>query len=150
MIHFELVTLNGTKLAQDVYEVRLPTADGEIGVFPNHMPLVSIAVPGVIKVCPKQNTPDDMMEIFATNGGVIEILDNTIRVLVDEADRSDEINEAEAKKAHEHALKLKSEAKDQHSLAEAQSLLDRSAVRLKVAEVRRHRKPRSRSSSDRF
>jgi F-type H+-transporting ATPase subunit epsilon len=140
MIKFELVTLSGTKYSQEVYEVRLPTPDGEIGVFVNHMPLVSIASPGIIKVRPKQTTPDDLVELYATNGGVIEIMDNTIRVLVDEADHSDEINEAEAKKAHEHALKLKSEAKDQHSLSEAQDLLDRSAVRLKVAELKRHRR----------
>ncbi len=142
MIKFQLVTLDGTKIDEDVHEVRLPTPDGEIGVFKDHMPLVSIASPGVIKVKPKQNTPSDMMEAYATNGGVIEIADNVVRVLVDEADHSEEINEAEAKKAHEHAQKLRAEAKDQHSLAEAQSLLDRSAVRLRVSELKRHRKKR--------
>ena len=140
MIKFQLVTLDGTKIDEDVYEVRLPTPDGEIGVFLDHMPLVSLASPGIIKVRRKQNTPDDMMEVYATNGGVIEIVDNTIRVLVDEADHTDEINETEAKKAHEHALKLRSEAKDQRSLSEAQSLLDRSALRIKVADLKRHRR----------
>jgi F-type H+-transporting ATPase subunit epsilon len=142
MIKFELVTLTGTKYAQDVFEVRLPTPDGEVGVFKDHMPLVSIASPGIIKVRPKANTPNDQMELYATNGGVIEIMDNTVRVLVDEADAAEEISEAEAKKAHEHALKLRAEAKDQHTLAEAQSLLDRSNVRIKVAELKRHRKKR--------
>jgi len=140
LIKFQLVTLDGTKIDEDVYEVRLPTPDGEIGVFLDHMPLVSLASPGIIKVRRKQNTPDDMMEVYATNGGVIEIVDNTIRVLVDEADHTDEINETEAKKAHEHALKLRSEAKDQRSLSEAQSLLDRSALRIKVADLKRHRR----------
>ncbi len=140
MIKFELVTLSGTKLKDEVYELRLPTPDGEIGVFKDHMPLVSIASPGIIKVRAKATTPDDLMDYYVTNGGVLEIMDNHVRMLVDEADHSDELNEAEVKKAHEHALKLKSEAKDQKSLDQAQAQLDRSAIRLKVAELKRRRK----------
>lgn len=140
MLHFELVTLTGTKFAQEVYEVRLPTPDGEIGVFPEHMPLVTIATPGVILVRPKANTPDDLVEVFATNGGVIEIGANNVRVLVDEADNAKDINEKEAQEAYERAKQLKAEAKDQLSLDEAQKLMDRSAVRLKVAELKRHSK----------
>lgn len=140
MIKFELVTLSGTKLSDEVYEVLLPTPQGEIGVFQYHMPLISIASPGIIKVRRKHNHPDDMLEHFATNGGVIEVLDNTVRVLVDEADQPDEINEQEAQKAIEHAKKLQAEARDQVSLAKAQNLIDRSQVRLKVAELKRRKR----------
>ncbi len=140
MIRFELVTLDGIKFAHEVYEVRLPTPDGQIGVFPNHMPLVTVASPGIILVRPKESTPDDLMEVFATNGGVIEITDNTVRVLVDEADQADDINEKEAQEAHERAQKMKAEATDQLSLDEAQSLVDRTAVRIKVAELKRRRR----------
>lgn len=142
MIYFELVTLSGTKYGDTVYEVLLPTPDGQIAVFPHHMPLVSIASPGIIKVREKQNHPDDFMKIYATNGGVVEVIDNKVRVLVDEADAPDEINEQEVKKAIEHAKQLRAEAKDQVSLDKAQSILDRSAVRLKVAELKRHRSKR--------
>lgn len=145
MIKFELVTLDGTKFSEDVCEVRLPTPDGEIGIFPHHMPLVSIATPGVVTVRRKKNDPDTLLEYFATNGGVIEILDNQVRMLVDEADRAEEINEAEVQKALQEAKKLRADAKDQVSLAHAQSLVDRTVTQLKVAELKRHRKPRSRS-----
>ncbi len=140
MIHFELVTLAGTKFGQDVYEVILPTPDGYIAVLPEHMPLVSIASPGVIRIRRKQNEPDDMMDIYATNGGVIEVLDNTVRVLVDEADHENEINAAEAEKALERAKALRAEAKDKVSIDHAQSLVDRHAVRLQVAGLRRHKR----------
>ena len=140
MITFELVTLDGSKFGEEVYEVVLPTADGYIAVFPNHMPLVSIATPGVISVRRKQNDPDTKLEYFATNGGVIEIADNQVKVLVDEADREDEINEAEAQKAFEHAQTLRKEAKDTISLQHAQSLMDRQAVRLHVASLRRQKR----------
>lgn len=140
MLRFELVTLDGTKFGEEIHEVILPTADGYIAVFQNHAPLVSLAVPGVISIRGKESTPDDMLEHYATNGGVIEISENTVRVLVDEADAAEEINEAEIKKALEEAHALRAKAKDQVSLDQAQQLIDRSAVRLKVSELKRRRR----------
>lgn len=142
MIHFELVTLDGVKFAQEVYEVILPTPDGYIAVLPHHSPIVSIAVPGIISIRHKQGEYDELMERFATNGGVIEVVNNKVRVLADEADHEDEINEAEAQKAFDRAQELRSKAKDQVSLDHAQSLIDRQSVRLKVAELKRHRRSR--------
>ncbi len=140
MIHFELVTLDGTKFGEDVYEVILPTPQGYIGILPNHIPLVSIASSGVISVRRKQNDPDSRLEYFATNGGVIEVVDNTVRVLADEADYEEEINEQEAKKAFERAQKLHAESKTQIELEEAKSLMDRQAIRLHVANLRRRKR----------
>jgi len=137
----ELVTLTGLKFQEDVYEVVLPTSTGEIAVFPNHMPLVTLATPGVISVRRKAGAPDADMDHFATNGGVIEIGNDFVRVLVDEADRDDEIVESEARAALERAQKMKDDAGDSVSLEKAQALVDRHAVRLKVAELRRrHRR----------
>lgn len=141
-IHFELVSLDGVKFSDDVYEIILPTPDGEIAVLPNHIPLVSLASPGVISVRRRLNDPDSQLEIYATNGGVIEVVGNTLRVLVDDADHADEINEQEAQKAFEKAQQLVKEAKDKVELGQAQSLMDRQAVRLKVAGLRRHHKQR--------
>jgi F-type H+-transporting ATPase subunit epsilon len=143
MIHFQLVTLNGVKFDQDVSEVILPTLDGQIGVLTDHMPLISAATAGVISVRKNPKDPDSLMEHFATFGGVIEIANNNLRVLVDEADHGATINEAEAQAALDRAQKLKSEAKDEASLEHAQALMDRSAVRLQVAQLH-HRSRRSR------
>jgi len=139
VLKFELVTLNGTKFSNEVHEVLLPTPEGQIAVFANHAPLISIASPGVIRVRVKAGDPDDFMEAYATNGGVIEVFEGVVRVLVDEADASDEINEQEAQKAHEEAKRLLAEARDQMSLDHAQQFLDRTAVRLKVAELKKRR-----------
>lgn len=140
MIRFELVTLDGTKFGEDVHEVVLPTADGYIAIFPDHMPLVSIASPGVISVRHKAGDPDSRLEYFATNGGVIEVGDNIVRVLVDEADREDEINEQEAQKAFDNAQQLARNAHDNLSLQHAQSIVDRQSVRLQVANLRRQKR----------
>ncbi len=139
MIKFQLVSLGGVKFDEDVYEVILPTLDGQIGVMPGHMPLISAATHGAISVRRKSTDRDDMMEYFAISGGVIEVANNTLRVLVDEADHAEEINEAEAQKAMERAQQMKREAKDQVSLEHAQTLIDRSTVRLQVAGLKRRR-----------
>lgn len=143
MFHFQLVSLSGKKFDDDVYEVILPTMDGEIGVLQDHMPLVSVANTGVIAVRRQPRDSDREREYFATNGGAIEVADNNLRVLVDEADHADDISEAEAQKALERAEKMRLEAKDEVSLEQAQALVDRQAVRLQVASLkRRHQRQR--------
>lgn len=143
MFHFQLVSISGKKFDEDVYEVILPTLDGEIGVLQDHMPLVSVATTGAIAVRRNPKDSNNEREYFATSGGVIEVSENTLRVLVDEADHVDEINEAEVQKALERAQRMKSEAKDELSLEHAQSLVDRHEVRLQVAGLkRRHQRKR--------
>ncbi|MFZ1324178.1 MAG: ATP synthase F1 subunit epsilon [Candidatus Saccharimonadales bacterium] len=137
MIRFELISLDGVKFSEDVYEITLPTMDGEIGVLPGHMPLISVAKAGVILVRRSQSDRDDMREVYAISGGAIEVSGDTLRVLVDEADHSDEISEEEARDAMKRAEALKLGAKDQVSLEQAQSLIDRSAVRLQVAGLKK-------------
>jgi F-type H+-transporting ATPase subunit epsilon len=142
-IHLQLVSLSGKVFDDDVYEVILPTLDGQIGVLQHHMPLVSAATSGVISVRRNEKDRDDQMELFATNGGVLEVSNNSLKVIVDEADHADNINEAEAQAAHERALQLKAEAKDEVSLEHAQQLVDRTAVRLQVAGLKRRHGKRS-------
>lgn len=137
MFRFKLVALSGAKFDDDVYEVILPTLEGEIGVLQHHMPLVSVAKTGVIAVRKNAKDADTQREFFATNGGVIEVADGELRVLVDEADSGDELNEAEIQKALDRAQKMKAEAKDEVSLEHAQQLVDRHSVRLQVAGLKR-------------
>lgn len=138
---FQLITLLGVKVDQDVYEVILPTADGEIAVFPGHEPLVSLAVPGAIAVRHNKGDADDKLEYFAISGGVIEVSQEILKVLVDEADSGEDIVEAESKAALERALKARDNATNQVELEKAHQLVDRHVVRLKVADLRRrHRR----------
>lgn len=137
MLRFQLVSLGGVKFDDEVAEVTLPTLDGEIGVLRAHMPLISVASTGRIAVRHKSNDPDDFRDYFAVSGGVVEVENNTLRILVDEADHADELNETEVKEAIALAEKMKAEATDQHSLEKAQQLIDRQAVRLQVAGLKR-------------
>lgn len=140
-MRLQLVTLTGIQKDEDVYEVQLPTAAGPIGVFPGHESLVSVAIPGAIAVRARKGDPDNKLEYFAISGGVIEITPEQVKVLVDEADRGDDIIEAESKAALEKALAMQKNAKDAVELEKATQLVDRHQVRLNVAGLRRrHRR----------
>ncbi len=140
-MNFELITLAGSKINEKVYEVIMPTVDGEISVFPDHEPLVSVAETGVIAVRRDKQHSDEQLEYFAISGGVIEIGGNHVRVLVDEAEHGEDIVEAESRAALERALELRDNATSQVELEKAHQLVDRHMVRLKVADLhRRHRR----------
>jgi F-type H+-transporting ATPase subunit epsilon len=128
------------KLKESVYEVKLPTPQGQIAVFKNHSPLVSLASTGIITVRKKDNTPDDLQDYYAIDSGIIEISNDTVRVLVNEAEKDSEVSAKEAEEALNHAKKLRAEAKDQVSLDKAQALIDRQATRLHIANLKRKRR----------
>jgi F-type H+-transporting ATPase subunit epsilon len=134
---FQLVSLDGVKFSAEAYSVVLPTAAGQITLLPNHEPLLGVVKAGVITIRRDKNDPDHHLEHYATYGGVLEVTRDGARVLVDEATHGNEVNEAEAEKAHQKALELVKSAKDQVELDRAQAMVDRHAVRLEVARIRR-------------
>ncbi len=139
MITFELVTLEGVKFTAECYSVTIPTPDGLTSILPHHIPLVSIAVPGVISVRKRPGDPDSALEHFASDGGLVEVSNKRVRLLSNSAEAADDIKEAEVKEALERARELQKNAKDQVSLADATALIERHVARLKVAELKKRR-----------
>lgn len=134
----QLVTLKGVRVDADIYGVTIPTRSGEISVYEGHESLVTLANPGVISVRYTKNDLDEKMDYFATSGGVVEVDADHVKILVDEADHGDDIIESESKAALERAMSLREKATNQIEIEEASELIDRHAVRLKVAGLRRH------------
>lgn len=139
-MNLKLVTLGGIKLDETVYSVTIPTIDGEISVLPSHEPLVTVARDGVITVRRAKETQEE--EFFAISGGVVEIDQTGVRILVDEADHGDDIIEAETQAALERAIAARDNADDQIEREKAKQLIDRHLVRLKVADLQRHKRRR--------
>ncbi len=140
MFTLELVTLNGLTFSDDVFEVVLPTPDGLIAIFPHHMPLVSLASPGVISIRYRESDADNKLELFATNGGIIEVSDKRVRVLVDEADDTADVVEKEIEAALARAKEEAQNAKDQVSLDKANQIIQTQQARLKVADMKRRKR----------
>jgi len=139
-MHLQLITLTGIVVDKGIYEMIAPTTSGDIAVFPGHEPLVTLAAPGALAVRNAKGDSDAQLEYFAISGGVIEIDQTSIRVLVDEADNGEDIIEAETKNALERALKHRENAKSQVEIHKATQLVNRQQIKLRVADLqRRHR-----------
>jgi len=136
----QLISLQGVQLDKEVYELTIPTASGEIGVFPGHEPLVTIAKPGVVGVRYDKNDSLDKKDSWAISSGVVEITPTAVKILVDVAEPADSIVEEEAKKALENAKEMQANASNELELEKAYELIDRHSVRLKIAQVRRHKR----------
>lgn len=140
MVRLQLITLRGKYFDDDVYEAIVPTKSGDIAIYEGHAPLLSVAAPGLVAIRKNKQVKDDEREFTAIYGGTVEVLNNTIRVLVDEVETPDVINEAEAEKALRRAEELKEKAGDAVSLAEAQASIDRQEVRLQLAGLKKRSK----------
>lgn len=142
-LKFELVTPEGVKFTEEAYEIMLPTSEGQVAILPHHIPLVSLAVPGVVSIRRKQSDSDAQLEHFAVSGGLIEISGTNVRLLADSADHADDVDELKAKEALDKARELAKTAADDVSLADATAAIERHLSQLKVAELKKRRHPRS-------
>jgi F-type H+-transporting ATPase subunit epsilon len=129
---FELITPDGLIYQAEAFQVVLPTADGQITVLAHHQALLTLIVPGVIVV--NQN------DYIATSGGFAEISGKRVRLLTDNAERSEHIDELAAQEALRRAQDMREHAKDKISLADATALIEQQSVRLKVAQLRRRKR----------
>ncbi|MCL2038232.1 ATP synthase F1 subunit epsilon [Candidatus Saccharibacteria bacterium] len=148
MLMLQLISLTGEKFKEKVYEITLPTTSGEISVFPDHEALVTLAKPGAIAIRRRKTDPDDAREYFAISGGIVEIDAKRVRILVDEADYSDDIVEAEAEKALQRAIKLRDTAGSEVELEDALQQVALYSSKLKVAGLRRRTSRRRPSLSE--
>jgi len=120
--------------------VNAPGADGQLGILPRHAPLLTTLALGELRL--RHGGVDEGIFI---GGGFLEVNDDVVTVLADDAERITEIDEARAEEARKRALELL----ERHDLgAEAQALaamqLERAVGRLRVAEVHRQRGGRRR------
>ena len=141
-MHLNFITLSGQLVDEDVFEVVVPTIAGDIAINDGHAPLLGEVAPGIMEVRKKRGDKDGERQEYGVYEGTVEVLENTVRVLVDDVDNPDDVSESEAKAALERAQKLIDTAKVAVALCEAQSMMDRQAVRLKLATLRKRPKRR--------
>ena len=140
-MNFQLISATGIKFDEPVYEVMVPTKDGTIAVYEDHMPLISTGAPGVLSIRKKQSDADQNMEHFAVYGGIMQVDGKNIRFVTDDVTTSDEVSEAEAKQALERAQQLIKSAESRTALHEARSIMLHHEARLHLAQIksRHHR-----------
>ena len=132
----EIVTAESEVFSGDVEMLVAPGREGQLGILPNHAPLLTQLAPGEIDI--RANGEEISM---AVGGGFLEVLANKVVILADTAERADEIDldraEAAMKRAEERVASRGADVDMERAL----QTVARSRVRLAVARRRRRQAP---------
>jgi len=131
-LKLEIVTPEATVYSENVEMVTLPGVEGQMGIYPRHVPLMTQMVPGEIIV---QRGGRDVF--IATGEGLIEVTAKRVSVLTDLAVAADRIDEAQAEEARRRAeARLRDKLSDEE-VASVNASLARSLAQLHVKRRQR-------------
>ena len=126
-LRLEIVTPEAKTYSEDVELVTLPAVEGEMGVFPQHVPLMTQIVPGEIIV-----RKDGQDYYLAVGEGFVEITGERVAIMTDMAIRAESIDEAKAEEARQRAENRLAEKLDDEESALVSAALAHSLAQLKV------------------
>ena len=130
-LKLEIVTPAGTVYSEDVEMVTLPGVAGQLGVYPQHVPLITHMVPGEMIV------RKDGRDLFmATGEGLIEVTAKRVAILTDLAIPADRIDEAKAEEARQRAEARLHDKLSAAEVATVNASLARSLAQLRVKRRR--------------
>lgn len=134
-LHVDILTVEGRRFNGDADFVVAPGSEGELGVLPHHIPLLTALAPGAVKV---RNEGDE--QFFFVSGGFLEVRPDQVTVLADAAERAEDIDEARAEEARRRAESMLQQKTTDADQAAAAAALARAEARLRLAELRRRRR----------
>ena len=126
-LKLEIVTPEAETYSEEVEMVTLPGVEGEMGIFPMHVPLMTQIVAGEVSV--RKNGED---HFFAVGDGFAEITGNHVAILTDMAVAAENIDEARAEEARRRAEARLAEHLDDEETAVVAAALAHSLAQLRV------------------
>jgi F-type H+-transporting ATPase subunit epsilon len=132
-LRLEIVTPETRAYSEEVEMVVLPGTDGELGVYPNHVPVLTTLKPGELRVF-----KDGRESSLAVGEGFAEITADSISVLTDMALESTAIDEGAAEAAVERARAAMKEDLGDEEVAAVQASLQKALAQLHVKRRQRH------------
>ena len=127
--NIEIVTPIRELKLEDVSYLRCPGLDGSFGVMNNHREGVFALSVGEIKV-----SENGKSEYYATGGGFAEIFNDSVKLLVESLEKSNEIDSDRANKSFQRAQKRKNDQNSEINYARVEASLVRALNRLKVSK----------------
>jgi len=131
-LKLEIVTPEATAYSEEVEMVTLTGSEGELGVYPNHVPLLTTLKPGALRVL-----KDGKETFLAVGEGFVEITGDSVSVLTDVALEASKIDESSAEAAVARAQAAMKEHHDAEEVAAIQATLQKALAQLHVKR-RRH------------
>ncbi len=132
-LRLEIVTPEAKAYSEDVEMVVLPGRDGELGVYPQHVPVLTTLKPGELRVL-----KGGRETFLAVGDGFAEITGESISVLTDMALESAAIDEAAAEAAVARAQAAMKEDLGGEEVAAVQASLQKALAQLHVKRRQRH------------
>jgi F-type H+-transporting ATPase subunit epsilon len=130
-LKLEIITPDAVVYSEDVEMVTLPGVEGQLGILPQHIRLMTQMVPGEMIV--RKSGHDDL---FAVGGGLIEITGERVSILTDMAIAADKIDEAKVEEARQRAEARLREKISDEEVASVNAALARSLAQLHVKRRR--------------
>ena len=137
-MQLQIITAEREVFSGEVDALVAPGVAGQLGILPNHAPLMTVLQPGELLV---RAGGDE--SYLALSGGYLEVLGNQVIVLADAAEDVDEIDEARAQEALARAQERVASRSTDIELEQAVASLRRAQVRVTVARRRRSAPHRS-------
>ena len=131
-LKLEIVTPEAIVYSEDVNMVTLPAIEGQVGIYPMHIPLLTQIVPGEIIVM-----KDGHESFLAVGEGVVEVTATRVAIVTDMAIPADNIDEAKVEEARQRAAARLQDKLSDEEVATINASLARSLAQLKVKR-RRH------------
>ena len=131
-LKLQIVTPEATVYSEDVEMVTLPAVEGQIGILPNHVRLMTQMVPGEMIV-----RRDGQPVFLAVGGGLVEVTGDRVSILTDLAIAAESIDEAKAEEARQRAAARLREKISAEEVASVNASLARSLAQLRVKRRRR-------------
>ena len=134
-IRCDIVSAQELIFSGDVSHVVASGANGELGIYPRHAPLMTTLKPGSVRLI----LPDEEESIFFIGGGILEVMPHLVTVLADTAIRADHLDEAAATRAKEEAERALQDRKGELEIAEALARLAEALAQLQALEELRRK-----------
>jgi F-type H+-transporting ATPase subunit epsilon len=131
-LRLEIVTPEATAYSEDVEMVTLVGAEGELGVYPNHVPLLTTLKPGELRVL-----KGGRETFLAVGEGFVEVRGDGVSVLTDLALEASKIDETAAEAAVARAQAAMQEDHGAEEVAAIQATLQKALAQLHVKRRRR-------------
>ena len=126
-LKLEIVTPSAVVYSEDVSLVALPGRQGDMGIYPNHVPLMTKVAAGEVEV-----TRDGQKEMLAVGEGFAEVTGDRVSILTDMPALEAEIDEAKA----EEALKAAEDRLKGESLSDEQVIAAEAAAAAALAQLK--------------
>jgi F-type H+-transporting ATPase subunit epsilon len=133
-IHVDVVSAEEQIFSGEAKFVALPGEGGELGILPQHTPLITRIKPGAVRI----EKADGGEEFVFVAGGILEVQPGTVTVLADTAIRGKDLDEAKASEAKKMAEEAMKNAKSDIDFAAAQS--EFAAMAAQIAALRKFRR----------